>query len=386
MSNCRIATAVKCASLLLALMLSVLPLAAQNYSVIHSFRGSGDGAFPLTGVTISPGGQIYGTTRLGYSYGNVYNVKNSGGTWTVTNLYAFHGGTDGQAPLANVIIGRDGALFGTTSQGGDQNCYGFGCGTVFKLQPQPHFMVTFGGWKETQLTHFEGNGDGANPVGNLTFDAEGNLYGAAACEYNNCPGIIFKLTPSGGSWTRSIIYSFAGGIDGSQPLGGVTFGPDGNLYGVTLQGGIGNGGTVFELIRSGSGWTKSTLHNFATTEGTAPFGGLYIDSSGTLYGTTTSSGLHNVGSFFIMAPDGHGGWSFSTPVAFSCSGCYTTNYPGPQSRLPRTARAISTAPPTTGRITRARSSSSRPTAMAPGAIPACMTSPAMTTAAFRSAA
>jgi uncharacterized repeat protein (TIGR03803 family) len=100
-----------------------------------------------------------------------------------------------------------------------------------------------------------------------------------------------------------------------------------------MQGGISNNGTVFELTRSGSGWSKTTLHQFGSSEGTKPAGGLYVDSSGILYGTTTTAGAHNVGSFFIMAPDGHGGWTFSTPYAFSCSGCYTTNYPGPQATL-----------------------------------------------------
>src|ERR1700683_4889253 len=101
--------------------------------------------------------------------------------------------------------------------------------------------------------------DGAQPIGDLVADAAGNLYGVteqggntlAACSLASC-GTVFKLSKnSGGSWALSTIYAFHGGSDGAYPVGGLTFDKAGNLYGTTYQGGSSPGsagfGIVFEL-------------------------------------------------------------------------------------------------------------------------------------------
>ena len=56
--------------------------------------------------------------------------------WTETVLYRFLGsaGSDGSSPYAGVIFDNDGALYGTTYGGGSSSCYD-GCGTLFKLTP-----------------------------------------------------------------------------------------------------------------------------------------------------------------------------------------------------------------------------------------------------------
>ena len=95
--------------------------------------------------------------------------------------------------------------------------------------------------------------------------------------------------------SESVLYSFAGNGDGSEPYGGVIADSAGNLYGTTAGGGTDNCGTVFEISPSGSGWTKTILHSFSLFDGCAPMQGLVMDSSGNLYGTTSNGGSENSG-------------------------------------------------------------------------------------------
>ena len=129
------------------------------------------------------------------------------GTWSETVLYTFTGVPDGGQPLVGALI-RDGAgnLYGMTVAGGIATGCPFGsggCGTVFELSPNGS------GWTETVLYRFTGEADGSGPIGPVTMDAHGNLYGAAfnggdlnsnnpACTFNGSPvgcGTVFKLTP-----------------------------------------------------------------------------------------------------------------------------------------------------------------------------------------------
>ena len=102
--------------------------------------------------------------------------------WTFTPLYSFQGGNDGYSPEARIIVGPDGALYGTTLRGGS-GCYTLGCGTVYQLRPPTTLCKSFlCSWTETVLHRFGdvGSGDGVGPVGDLAFDGAGNLYGATA--------------------------------------------------------------------------------------------------------------------------------------------------------------------------------------------------------------
>ena len=85
----------------------------------------------------------------------------------------------------------------------------------------------------------------------------------------------------------------------------------GNFYGTTVEGGIHNLGTVFELSpREGGGWTERVLHSFGHgTDGTGPYANLVIDAAGNLYGTTQLGGIHNSGTVFELSPEEGGGWT-----------------------------------------------------------------------------
>jgi uncharacterized repeat protein (TIGR03803 family) len=163
-----------------------------------------------------------------------------------------------------------------------------GFGVIFELSP-----TSTGSWNETVLFTFNG-ADGAYPVGKLIFDTAGNLYGTADGYF----GTIFKLSPtSSGPWTQTTLYSFGGGHDGAWPSGGVIFDAAGNLYGTVLAGAgyqcphQASCGAVFILHpNSSGGWYESHIDDFDGSDGYRPMDRLIADAAGNLYGTTLMGG------------------------------------------------------------------------------------------------
>ncbi len=286
---------------------------AQTFTVIHNFTGGGDGAYPATGLTMNATGNLYGTTWYTDSggHGTIFELKHSGSGWVLSPLYSFAGGNDGAYPYGRVAIAQDGTLYGTTTQGGEGDCGGYTCGTVFRLTPpQTVSRTALAPWTETVLYRFTGGEDGGGPSGDLTFDQLGNIYGTG-----RYPGVIYELTPSGGGWTETVLYS-----DFEGPEGGVVFDKPGNLYGVLEPTGQYRNGAVYQLSPSASGWTGHTLYSFTGGgDGRDPLGGLIIDSSGNLYGTTALGGSGDAGTVFELT-QATGSWTFKTLYSF----------PGPQ--------------------------------------------------------
>ena len=353
----RVSTSIPLGLVFVALMFATPPSAqAQTLTVLHSFACCSQGYIPFSGLTIDRPGNLYGTTGHGglsegggYCCGTVFKLTHKGSGWVFSPLYSFDeaGGPmqDGVSPMARVIFGPDGSLYGTTLYGGSRDYCGNGqgCGTAFKLSPPPTACKTaLCGWNETILYRFTGESDGGEPgYGDLAFDQAGNIYGTTITGgVGNCNnpagtcGLVYKLTPSSGGWTESVLYTFTGGSNGGNPYASVVFGPDGNLYGTTTVGGSGcNGygcGTVFQLKPSGSGWTENVLYAFqGGSDGANPYGGLIFDPSGNLYGTTVSGGSGGGGTVFMLTFNG--GWTFSLVYSFTGAG----NSPGPFDSLIR---------------------------------------------------
>jgi len=259
-----------CATLCLAVLSSLAE--AQTYSILYNFSGACGGNFALGGATLDQSGRIYGTTYSGGAYGGgaVYRLAHEGEGWICSPVYNFGSQNhDGSNPTAGVVIGPDGLLYGTTTEGGS------GYGTVFRLQPRPNSCAgAMCPWNETILYAFGNGADGGYPgYGKLTFDSAGNIYGTTNGGGSRGYGVVFKLTRSGSGWTESVIWDFANG-GGDSPLSGVIFDNAGNLYGTTPQ-------AVYELSPTQSGWIETTL---STTVGGA--GGLIWDANGNLFGIT----------------------------------------------------------------------------------------------------
>jgi len=286
-------------------------------SVLYSFSGGTDGATPWAAVTFDASGNLYGTTQYGgtSSAGTVFElVPNSNGTWTESVLYSFTGGSDGAYPeWCGVIVDATGTLYGMTSGGGSQDM-----GVVYKLTPN-----SGGGWTYGLLHTFVGGKDGSYPqVGILAFNTAGNLYGATTAgsdNFGNCPtsndcGSIVELTQSGGSWTEQVIFRFTGDTNGGQsrrPDGPLAFDSAGRLYGTAAAGG-GLYGTAFRLTLDAKGkWNARALHVFqGNQDGAYPASGLVFDTAGDLYGTTyygeDGNGACCFGQVFKLTPHTHG--------------------------------------------------------------------------------
>ena len=261
--------------------------------ILYSFAGGTDAFEPLDqGLVIDSAGNLYGTTFVGgaYGYGAVYElVAGAGGTWTEKVLYSFKGLNDGAAPFASpLVLDSAGNLYGAAWQNGAHDY-----GVVYELSPG-----SGGVWTQKVLCSFPGGSGGESPLGNLTFDSGGNLYGTAV-------SVAFELVHgSTGLWTRKILHHFAGGADGANPLAGMVFDKAGNLYGMTSSGGA-HRGVVYELIPSTTGtWTEKVLHRFASngTDGYGPtYSNLTIDASGNIFGVA-GGGTSGAGVIFEIKP------------------------------------------------------------------------------------
>jgi len=297
---------------------------AQTLTVLHNFTGGQDGGSPNSGLTLK-GENLYGSTPLygGFGYGAVYQLKHKISNWIFNPIYSFAGFSDGAHPAARMIFGPNGTLYGTTTYGGGSGCSGYGCGTVFNLNPKPTACsAVLCYWNETVLYSFAGPPDGSGPgLGDLIFDQAGNIYGATMNGGSNGMGAVYELKPKGSGWTESVLYSFSGS-DGAYPANGMIFDNAGNLYSTTIGGGVYNRGTVFELTPSGSGWTEKVLHSFQNShDGANPYAGLIFDQSGNLYGATSngsnSGGPPGGGTVFELTPGENGNWTYTLIYSFN---------------------------------------------------------------------
>jgi uncharacterized repeat protein (TIGR03803 family) len=216
---------------------TVFKLDAQgNETLLHSFAGTPDGEDPEAGLVRDPEGNLYGTTVYGGTaggYGTVFRLSKAG---TLTLLHSFAGTPDGENPYAGLAGDSAGNGYGTTKYGGTAGGYG----TVFKIDRTGHFSL---------LHSFAGNPDGVNPVSPVVVDPAGNVYGTTFYGGESGYGSVFEIDTTG---KLTILHSFDGSSDGSNPLGGLTRDAAGNLYGATSAGGdpscgFGGCGTIFEV-------------------------------------------------------------------------------------------------------------------------------------------
>jgi uncharacterized repeat protein (TIGR03803 family) len=258
---------------------------AQTFTVLHAFGNGTDGNNPYADLLRDPQGNLYGTTFAGGTAGGgtVFKLDPSG---TETVLRNFKAGKDGGHPIAGLIRGPGGALYGTTVEGGASHL-----GTVFKLGKSG---------KERVLYSFDGQ-NGSYPDAGLVWDASGNLYGATVKGGASNLGTVFKVDATG---KVTVLHSFSGGADGefSYIYGALVRDAAGNFYGTTLAGGASDQGVVFKLDTTGQ---ETMIYNFTGgADGGYPYAGLVLDKKGDLYGTTYLGGASGQGTVFKVTNSG----------------------------------------------------------------------------------
>jgi uncharacterized repeat protein (TIGR03803 family) len=265
----------------------------------HDFSGTGsDGNAPVSELIADSKGNLYGTTEMGGSYqnGTLYRITlptSMSGNASYKTLHSFKPG-ECAAPEGAVLIGSDGAFYGTTNAGGM-----FGDGTVYRIDPTSFTLKTLHIFREKASA-----GDGYNPSGGLTVGPGGLLYGTTGFGGAYGYGTVFAISPKGASVSYSTIHSFGAPGDGAEPYQGRLVSSGSYLYGMTESGGTSNGfGVVYEMVLSGSTWNETVLHQFGTVTGDAygPTNGLAIDTSGNLYGCG-QGGHYAKGAVFELTP------------------------------------------------------------------------------------
>ena len=272
-------------------------------SVLWSFTGGNDGGKPAGGVIFDSAGKLYGATQVGGSdgYGSVFQFAPAGSGWSQNTLYSFQNGSDGANPDGGLIFDPAGNLYGTTTAKGP----GSG-GTVFELAPQQN-----GTWAFTALYAFAGQA-GGGPQASLTMDAAGNIYGTTYKDGVYGSGSVFELRPSNGAWLYTDLHDFTSGSDGAEPLGNVVLDSNGNLYGTAFTGGGDGFGSVFEItplvittsslpagsVNSPYSATLSATggqlpYTWSVIAGSLPAGLTLNASSGVISGTPTTAGTSN---------------------------------------------------------------------------------------------
>jgi hypothetical protein len=261
-------------------------------SILWSF-GNANGAYqPYAGLLMDKSGNLYGTTYVGGVYGDINSggtvfeltpPSTVGGDWTGSILWSFGNGNDGYFPVGGVIMDTGGNLYGTTGLGG-----AFTLGTTFELAAP---STSGGKWTESILWNFGNGADGSGPAG-LIMDTGGALYGTTHAggpfdteQFFYSGGTAFKLTPpstSGDNWTESILWGFNHGSDAYNPSSGLIADNSGNFYGTTDSGGANTvGGTVFELSPGGPPtptpiFTPTPTTGLTASPGTVNFGNVAV--------------------------------------------------------------------------------------------------------------
>lgn len=276
------------------------------FTVLYTFTGSTADhnqtpIYPYAALLQASDGNFYGATTEGPA---VFRMTPSGSVTYLTFL--------GGAVSAKLVEGADGALYGTTANGGPGTCSADRSAVCF-LQPGTNgtvFKVTKSG-ALTTLKTFSGGADGGKPYGGLVLASDGNFYGTTQVGGAGY-GTVYRITP-GGSFTT--LYNFTGGnADGAYPFAPLIQGSDGFLYGSTNQGTQYNAGTLFKISTGGAFTLLHTFTGFSVPDN-APRTGVPLDGAypaaplvqapdGRFVGVTAGGGSLNGGTAFTITSTG----------------------------------------------------------------------------------
>ncbi|HEY1613780.1 MAG TPA: choice-of-anchor tandem repeat GloVer-containing protein [Rhizomicrobium sp.] len=231
---------------------------------------------------------------------------------TLATLHAFCSFTncnDGRNPSGGLLRDASGNLYGTAEGEGAHGDVSNG-GTVFELVPNG----TTGKYKDYVLHAFCAQtncADGNQPdESGVIMDVDGNLYGVTFFGGKFNHGGVFKLTHGTNGWGLKVLHNFCGTTgcpDGDGPGTGLSYAGQASgalwdkvspLFGVTVNGGSHNHGTVFELTQNGTHWIETVVHSFDTSADPA---GLLVTTAGDIYGTAVTGGKYGGGLMYTLA-------------------------------------------------------------------------------------
>ncbi len=268
----------------------------ETHPPLYQFGNPGDLSGPGSLLTVGWDGNLYGTTDSGdlSRMGGIYKLTPAG---QETVLYTYHNtGSDGLSfGTASLVQGNDGNFYGTTPGGGT-----YSRGTIYRMRPSGEVTIVhnFTGCDGEAVVCNPPIVDGWSPVAALIQASDGNFYGTTVYGGLYGLGSVFQMTPAG---DVTVLYSFtgAGDGDGASPTN-LMEGSDGNIYGITANGGTAgiSLGTVFRLCRNlatgSSQRAETVLWRFqgGSTDGGNPTG-LIQAGDGNFYGTTETGGPNN---------------------------------------------------------------------------------------------
>lgn len=261
---------------------------AGAVTTLVSFTGAGGaakGAFPSAGLMLAADGALYGTTTNGGAddYGTVFKVTTAGVFTSLLDFTGMTGAKKGSVPNP-LFLHSDGFFYGSTQAGGINDM-----GTIFKMTAAGALTTL------AELSGTSAPNLGAAPSGRLIVSGT-VIYGTAQWGGMSDCGTVFSLPTSGNSFTTRVNFSgMSGARRGCGPNSGVTL-IGTTLYGTTEYGGVNDFGTIFKVETNGAGFV--TMRDFAETDGAFPAAQLLALGDGFLYGSTTSGGAGGVGVLF----------------------------------------------------------------------------------------
>ena len=261
----------------------------NNYILLHDFAG-GYGAYPYAAL-VKANGSFYGTTQqLCSSQGGVLlgcgHVFRIDATGNFEGVYFFPDGF--MSPVAPLLLGSDGALYGTAPAGGAHNA-----GVVFRLDISVEPAIG------TVRHDFDPATTGNWPAAGL-IEINNQLYGTAWLDGPGGAGTIVRV-PLAGPTTAQVLHAF-GPILPNQVTAGLTE-VNGVFYGASQRGGLHDQGALFTFDANGS--SLGVIHDFdGTGNGAGPYSGVTVGADGALHGVTNYGGTLGAGLVYRIEPDG----------------------------------------------------------------------------------
>jgi hypothetical protein len=298
-----------------------------TYSVIYTFTGASDGAFPEGLLTFDSAGNLYGTTVGGGPHGQpslgaVFELSpDQNGHWAIVRTYSFTNGVDGSAPRSGVVLDEAGNAYGTSSQGAA------GYGAIFQLTPSGDAS-----WRETTIHQFTYGADGGYPTTGLTLDRKNNVYGSVQYGGTNNTGYVFAFHPSKKGWSETVLHNFGDGDAGGTSYAPLVLGKNGDLYGTTGLFDFAQRqwtGSVFELdkpVQGDQNWPVTTIYPFTGGADGGEATGLVFDRQGDIYVNLATGGAYAYGAIDKLTPSVNNGrtvWTESNLYDFTggADGC-----------------------------------------------------------------